>query len=277
MKKLATLRAPNSRGILQRMELDRLRQPGARAGGGDMAAVSEVAGEVRACALYGPRMAALIARVMILILALLLALVLISPSRADDGGYPDEPLLPFTIGGGLTVAALGALVLVVRRIQDLRADKRHLEERIEAFSDYNWELREAEERVRSFLETQGDVIVRRDGDGRISYVNDAFCALAGQPREAREGIAFALDIVEDGGAAVLPDGTRVYDQKIASADGARWIAWREVAVRGGAATRPDRQSVGRDVTDRAETERALADAREQAEAADRATPERKSK
>jgi PAS domain S-box-containing protein len=235
-----------------------------------MAAVSEVAGEVRACALYGHRMAALIARVMILILALLLALVLISPSRADDGGYPDEPLLPFTIGGGLTVAALGALVLVVRRIQDLRADKRHLEERIEAFSDYNWELREAEERVRSFLETQGDVIVRRDGDGRISYVNDAFCALAGQPREALEGIAFALDIVEDGGAAVLPDGTRVYDQKIASADGARWIAWREVAVRGGAATRPETQSVGRDVTDRAETERALADARDQAEAANRA-------
>jgi PAS domain S-box-containing protein len=220
--------------------------------------------------LYGHRTAALIARVIILILALLLALVLISPSRADDGGYSDEPLLPFTIGGGLTVAALGALVLVVRRIQDLRADKRHLEERIEAFSDYNWELKEAEERARSFLEAQGDVIVRRDGDGRITYVNDAFCALAGKPREALAGTALALDIVEDGGTAVLPDGTRVYDQKIAGADGARWIAWREVAVRGGAATRPETQSVGRDVTDRAETERALADARDQAEAANRA-------
>jgi PAS domain S-box-containing protein len=235
-----------------------------------MAAVTEFAGEVRACALYGHRTAALIARVIILILALLLALVLISPSRADDGGYPDEPLLPFTIGGGLTVAALGALVLVVRRIQDLRADKRHLEERIEAFSDYNWELKEAEERARSFLEAQGDVIVRRDGDGRITYVNDAFCALAGKPREALAGTAFALDIVEDGGAAVLPDGTRVYDQKIASVDGARWIAWREVAMRASAATRPETQSVGRDVTDRAETERALADARDQAEGANRA-------
>src|SRR5262249_41323849 len=179
-------------------------------------------------------------------------------------------LLPFTIGGGLVVAALGALVLVVRRIQDLHTDKRHLEERIEALSDYNWELREAEERARSFLEAQGDVIVRRDGDGRITYVNDAFCALAGKPREALEGTAFALDVVEDGGTAVLPDGTRVYDQKIAGAEGARWIAWREVAVRGIAAARPETQSVGRDVTDRAETERALADARDQAEAANRA-------
>jgi PAS domain S-box-containing protein len=235
-----------------------------------MTAYAEVAGEVRARALYGHRTAALSARVMILILALLLALVLISPSRAADDGVTDEPMLPFTIGGGLTVAALGALVLVVRRIQDLRAERRRLEERVEQLSDQHWELKEAEERARSFLEAQGDVIVRRDGDGRITYVNDAFCALAGKPREALAGEAFALDAIEDGEAAVLPDGTRVYDQKIASAEGPRWIAWREVAVRGGAPARPETQSVGRDVTDRAETERALADARDQAEAANRA-------
>jgi PAS domain S-box-containing protein len=234
-----------------------------------MAAVSEFAGEVRARALYGHRTAALIARVVILVLALLLALVLTSQSRADDGSR-DEPPLPFTIGGGLTVAALGALTLVFRRIQSLRAEKRRLEERIEGLSDHTWELKEAEERARSFLEAQGDVIVRRDGNGRITYVNDAFCALAARARADLEGTAFALDVVEDGGAAVLPDGTRVYDQKIATAEGARWIAWREVAMRGGPAVRPETQSVGRDVTDRAETERALADARDQAEAANRA-------
>jgi PAS domain S-box-containing protein len=234
-----------------------------------MAAYTEVAGEVRARALYGHRTTALIARVVVLILALLLALVLTSQSRADDGS-PDEPLLPFTIGGGLTVAALGALVLVGRRIQNLHAEKRRLEERLEAASDRNWELKEAEERARSFLEAQGDVIVRRDGDGRITYVNDAFCALACRPREALAGASFALDVIEDGGTAVLLDGTRVYDQKIATAEGARWIAWREVTVHGSAAERTETQSVGRDVTDRAETERALADARDQAEGANRA-------
>jgi DNA repair exonuclease SbcCD ATPase subunit len=224
-----------------------------------MAACSEVVGEVRARALYGHRTAALTARVMILILALLLALVLISPSRAADDGIADEPMLPFTIGGGLTVAALGALVLVVRRIQDLRAEKRRLEERVEQLSDHNWELKEAEERARSFLAAQGDLIVRRDGDGCITYVNDAFCALAGKPRETLAGSAFALDVIEDGGAAMLPDGTRVCDQKIATAEGPRWIAWREVTVRtaGGSET----QSVGRDVTDRVEAEHALGEAR----------------
>src|SRR5437660_12394036 len=122
MKKLATLRAPNSPRILQRTALDSPGNPARTGWRRDMAACTEFAGDVRARALYGHRTAALIARVVVLILALLLALVLTSQSRADDGS-PDEPMLPFTIGGGLTVAALGALVLVVRRIQELRADK----------------------------------------------------------------------------------------------------------------------------------------------------------
>src|SRR6202034_2462897 len=62
--------------------------------------------------------------------------------------------------------------------------------------------------------------------------------------------------------------TRVHDQNIAAPDGARWIAWREVTVRANGAS--ETQSVGRDVTDRVEAERALAEARDQAEAANRA-------
>ena len=60
-----------------------------------------------------------------------------------------------------------------------------------SLSDRNWELKEAEERAKSFLEAQGDVIVRRDGEGRITYANDAFCALgAGDARSATSGSAF---------------------------------------------------------------------------------------
>ena len=67
---------------------------------------------------------------------------------------------------------------------------------------------------------------------------------------------------------LLTDGTRSQDQKIAAADGARWIAWREVTVRADGSS--EMQSVGRDVTDRVLAERALAVARDQAEAANRA-------
>jgi signal transduction histidine kinase/DNA-binding response OmpR family regulator len=61
---------------------------------------------------------------------------------------------------------------------------------------------------------------------------------------------------------------RAHDQKIAAADGARWIAWREVTIR--ADGESEMQSVGRDVTDRVLAEQALAVARDQAEAANRA-------
>ena len=75
-------------------------------------------------------------------------------------------------------------------------------------------------------------------------------------------------MLEQGAVSVLADGTRTHDQKIAGGESARWIAWREGAVRSDAGT--EVQGVGRDVTDRVEAERALGLARDQAEAANRA-------
>ena len=175
----------------------------------------------------------------------------------------------FAIGtAALFGAACGAIGLLIGRARVLRAELRQLQERVEELADRNWELKEAEERARSFIEAQGDVIVRHDGAHRITYANDAFCALAGRGREHVIGADFALPVIEQGAAALSGDGTRIHDQKIAAADGARWIAWREVVVRSGEKT--EVQSVGRDMTDRVAAEHALADARDQAEAANRA-------
>ena len=69
---------------------------------------------------------------------------------------------------------------------------------------------------------------------------------------------------------MLPDGTRLHDEQIMTADGARWLAWRDVVVWAETAEHAEVQSVGRDVTDRIEAERALAEARDAAEAASRA-------
>jgi signal transduction histidine kinase/DNA-binding response OmpR family regulator len=84
------------------------------------------------------------------------------------------------------------------------------------------------------------------------------------------GSRFALEILEQGDTALEPNGTRIHDQKIATAAGARWIAWREGLIRTDAHQPAELQSVGRDVTGRTETERALGEARDQADAANRA-------
>ena len=150
----------------------------------------------------------------------------------------------------------------------MKAELRDLTVRLDEAADRNWEIREAQERTASFLEAQDDVIVRRGDRRRHQYVNDAYCALAGRGRENLLAPTFTLPVLEQGDATVMADGARAYDQKIAATDGARWIAWREVTVRADGAS--EMQSVGRDVTDRVLTERALAVARDQAEAANRA-------
>jgi signal transduction histidine kinase/CheY-like chemotaxis protein len=176
-------------------------------------------------------------------------------------------LTSYAIGGALLVAVCAVIAFALLRRASAAA-MRALEARIEELSDRNWELRESEERARGLLEAQGDVIVRRDSSGRITYASDAFCALVDKTRAALIGSTLQLPVLEQGPVMVQPDGSRVHDQKIACGSAARWIAWREVAVRGDMAT--EVQSVGRDVTSRAEAERVLGLARDQAETANRA-------
>jgi PAS domain S-box-containing protein len=175
----------------------------------------------------------------------------------------------FAIGvASLFGAACGAMSILIARIRRMAAELRNLEARLDEAADHNWEIREAQERAASFLEAQDDLIVRRDASGAISYVNDAFCALAGRARAELVATTFTLPVMAQGETGVMADGTRARDQKIATRDGARWIAWREVTVRTDGAT--EIQSVGRDVTERVLAEQALAVARDQAEAANRA-------
>jgi signal transduction histidine kinase/DNA-binding response OmpR family regulator len=202
----------------------------------------------------------------LLLVGMWIGVGVVSATRATD--YDPEM---FAAG----VAALFAFVCtfaayLIHRTRVWRSYARRLEARNETLSDRTWKLQEAEERARSFLDMQGDLIVRRKGpQGPITFANGAFCALAGEPADIIRGSTFAFTVIEQGDVATLTDGSRVHDQQIASRNGPRWIAWREGTVRGEKGE-AEIQSVGRDVTDRVMSEHALAEARDLAEAANRA-------
>ena len=120
--------------------------------------------------------------------------------------------------GALFAGACAVIAFLLMRRRKAKEKRRDLEIRLEELADRNWELREAEERARSLLEAQGDLIVRRDAQGRVTYANDAYCALAGKSREALLGQPAALPVLEQGALDILADGTRAHDQKIASGD-----------------------------------------------------------
>ena len=192
----------------------------------------------------------------------------IAGSRSESSGYDPNA---FAIGASFLFAlACVALATLSMRLRFLRKKLRKIALHNEALADRNWELKEAEERARSLFESQGDLIVLRDAEGIITFVNDAYCDLARRPRNALIGSHFQLTVLEQGDTALETNGTRIHDQRIETALGPRWIAWREGLVRSDAGAPAEMQCVGRDVTDRTETERALAEARDQADAANRA-------
>ena len=138
----------------------------------------------------------------------------IAGSRSENSGYDPHA---FAIGASFLFAlACVALATLSMRLRWMRKQLRKIALHNEALADRNWELKEAEERARSLFESQGDLIVLRDADGRITFVNDAYCELAQQPRDALIGSRFALEVLEQGDTALEPNGTRIHDQKIAS-------------------------------------------------------------
>ncbi|MFC5326577.1 ATP-binding protein [Bradyrhizobium oligotrophicum] len=192
----------------------------------------------------------------------------IKASMAEKSGYNPHT---FAIGASFLFAlACVGLATLSMRLRFLAKKLHKVALHNEVLADRNWELQEAEQRARNLFEQQGDLIVMRASNGAIVFVNDAYCEMAGLDRENLLGSQFAFELIEQGDSALEPSGTRVHDQCIDSAIGPRWIAWREALVRADAGQPAVLQCVGRDVTGRTETERALADARDQANAANRA-------
>src|SRR5471032_227213 len=138
----------------------------------------------------------------------------ISGSKSDGSGYNPHA---FAIGASFLFAlACVALATLSIRMRWMRRKLGKIALHNETLADRNWELKEAEERARSLFESQGDLIVLRDADGCITFVNDAYCELARQPRATLIGGRFVLEVIEQGDTALEPNGTRIHDQKIAT-------------------------------------------------------------
>ena len=193
----------------------------------------------------------------------------IAGSRSENSGYDPHA---FAIGVSFLFAiACVALATLSVRLALMRKKLRKIALHNEALADRNWELQEAEQRARSLFESQGDLIVLRDAEGRITFVNDAYCELAQAPRDALVGSRFALDRARAGRHRARTERHPRFTTRRSQARSGRAGS---PGARASSATTPagpaEMQSVGRDVTDRTESERALAEARDQADAANRA-------
>jgi PAS domain S-box-containing protein len=151
-----------------------------------------------------------------------------------------------------------------------------LETAIRALQQRHRDLTASEQRFRGLVEAQGDVILRRAADGRLTFVNDAFCNVFGVLRESVLGRHFDPEADPE---QRLPMGSLEasggqprarYDQRIKTRQGWRWFTWEDYVIRGEHGGVTETQSVGRDITEQKQLEAALREARDKAEQASKA-------
>jgi PAS domain S-box-containing protein len=168
----------------------------------------------------------------------------------------------------LLLPAGGAVLWLWRQRSGLRDQVAALVHDAETLNDRLWNLADSEERYRSLIEAQGDLIVRRDGV-RVVYANRAYAALFGAEEQDLVGSEMLLPQLASRPIVLLESGARSFDECLATYEGERWISWVETAVPG-----PDGrtliQRVGRDISARIAGEDALVEARARAEAANEA-------
>src|SRR5919202_4513397 len=139
-------------------------------------------------------------------------------------------------------------------------------------------LRESEERYRAIVEDQTELITRFQPDGRLTFVNEAYCRYFMQEREVLIGNCYEPFLFEEDRKAIAqfldslslenPVGTIEY--RVIVAGEIRWMQWINRAIFDEQGNFVEFQSVGRDITERKYAEDALQQAVLSAEAANRA-------
>ena len=193
---------------------------------------------------------------------------------------------PFSFGALMAVALAFLLtnILSAREREEmleaqstqLKTVAGRLEASLKNAATMNARLNQSEARYKGLVDAQGDAIFRRDASSRLTYGNDAFFQLFGLTPARAVGYPFAPEPHPESRAPLfgsfLESGRNRarYDQHVKTAQGYRWIAWEDFAVRDAHGRLVEVQSVGRDITDRKMLETALTGAKESAEEASRA-------
>ncbi len=140
--------------------------------------------------------------------------------------------------------------------------------------DIDWTLRETEIRYRDLLDNQEDVILRCDSEGRITFVNAAVSTTFAIAPASVIGTRFLPSVLTgERPPALTPHSIQRrqrFTLQLHTVSGPRWFDFEEHIVATGDRVTFETQLVGRDITEQRRQENDLAEARDQAESANRA-------
>ncbi|MGL1921328.1 MAG: ATP-binding protein [Hyphomicrobiales bacterium] len=167
-----------------------------------------------------------------------------------------------------------------RRIDRLSTQKMaeiavDLEQNVDELSVKKWDLEQSEKRYRGLVNSQSDVIIRQNIQGKYTYVNSVFCEIFDMPRSEVLNRRKIIPVVDGDKSSIFPEVTqppykvqRV--QLIQTRFGLKWYSWEEQAIFDKNRRITEIQSIGRDITASKAAEKEIEVARDHAQAANRA-------
>ncbi len=126
-------------------------------------------------------------------------------------------------------------------------------------------LHASEARYRGIVESTQSVFTRTDLQGRVLFANEPICRLTGVPLEEMLGRSIFEFMHPDDQAAILasmaavrtPPYRVLVENRVPTLGGWRWFEWEACAIRDADGVIRELQTIGLDVTERKEAERAF--------------------
>ncbi len=131
-------------------------------------------------------------------------------------------------------------------------------------------LRESEEKYRLLIENQTDMVVKVDIEGKFQFISPTYCEMFGKANEELLGKKFMPFVHEDDRQATAeamealyhPPHTAYIEQRAMTKDGWKWLSWMDTAVLDENKNVVAIIGVGRDITERKQTENSLRESEE---------------
>ena len=115
----------------------------------------------------------------------------------------------------------------------------------EELQDKNWELREAEQKYRALLESQGDIILHLSDHGEQLYANAAHDYYFPSPYE---DMPFQPDKGETVDEGKMPGDASLWEREVKTDQGTRAFRWSETVMRSAHNANTSRLIIARDIT-----------------------------
>ncbi len=150
------------------------------------------------------------------------------------------------------------------------------ENALEVLRDLQWRSQDQEIRHQGLLNSQADMIIRRDINKKVLFANKAFYAAYNTSADQILGTEFCLsdmdktEDVQDFGLFDQGEDKLVREIEVTVDGVKKWVSWQDIAVRDDQGKVIEVQSIGHDITERRSTEELMGSAIEEAEAANAA-------